>query len=104
LYRKLIEGGEPEVVTWRLSGASVAEVLPFELADSSTSAEASERQVYLPNEKKYAMVPVYQRYGLVPGTEVASPAVLVEPESTLVVAYPGRISVLASGTVRVELD
>ncbi|MEM7407917.1 MAG: hydantoinase/oxoprolinase family protein [Pseudomonadota bacterium] len=104
LYRKLIEGGVPEVVTWRLSGASDANVMRFELANAAPDARPVEREIYLPATRSRAPVPVYQRYALKPGTEVAAPAVLVEPESTLVVAYPGTVTVLDSGTVQVDLE
>lgn len=105
LYRKLIDAGLPEVVTWRVSGSSAAAVMRFELATKSHNDGASLgfRQMYLPAEKRYADVPVYDRYCLQAGTELATPVVLVEPESTLVVAYAGKLSILESGTVEVVL-
>ena len=110
LYRKLIASGLPEVVTWRLSGSSTGGVIRFHLhgADQSasmelTNASLGSRTLYLPDQQQYASVPVFDRYKLPQSAEVSTPAVLVEPESTLIVAYPGKLRVLPGGTVEVKL-
>ena len=110
LYRKLIASGLPEVVTWRLSGSSAGGVIRFHLhgADESSALELETaslgaRVLYLPDQQQYAQVPVFDRYKLPHNAEVNTPAVLVEPESTLIVAYPGKLRVLPGGTVEVSL-
>ena len=108
LYRKLVVGGVAEVVTWRISGSSDSRVMRFNLSEQNETdiagASLGERRMYLPDRRKYASVSVYDRYRLSPGAELSSPVVLVEPESTLVVAYPGIVRILESGTVEVQLD
>ena len=105
LYRKLIDTGTPEVVTWRVSGSSRPRVMRFELAGSAATDDASlgHRSMYLPTTKQFAEVPVYDRYKLARGIQLQTPVVLVEPESTLVVPFAGQLTVLESGTVEVVL-
>ena len=102
--------GLPEVVTWRLSGSSAGGVIRFHLhgADQSKdldleNASLGSRNLYLPDQQQYAEVPVFDRYKLPQDAAVDTPAVLVEPESTLIVAYPGKLRVLPGGTVEVTL-
>jgi len=112
LYRKTVPGGIPELVTWRLSGGSAEEVKRYRLAGGASPEPESaagerphmERQMYLPGEKAYRSVPVYRREALAPGTRLRAPLVIAEPESTLVVAHPGEVAVLSSGTVEVLLE
>lgn len=108
LYRKLIPAGVPEIVTWRVSGSSTAEVMRFSLAQTAArsleAANLGTRRIYLPGTHEYSVVPVYDRYRLPEGTQLATPAVVVEPESTLVVSHGGQLSVLDGGTIEVVLD
>jgi len=110
LYRKIVPGGVPEAVTWRVSGSSEFEVKHFRLGTSRNGsgpgkAEANGvRSIYRPDEKRYVTVAVYDRYQLAPGTRLQAPLILTEPESTLVVAYPAVVSVLSSGSVEVVLE
>mgnify|MGYP001269143439 FL=1 len=108
LYRKLIPAGVPEIVTWRVSGSSTAEVMRFSLAHTAArsleAANLGTRRIYLPGTHEYSVVPVYDRYRLPEGTQLATPAVIVEPESTLVVSHGGQLSVLEGGTIEVVLD
>jgi len=109
LYRKTVPGGTPEVVTWRVSGASASATVHFRLAEAGQEpavpapAEGRRRRIYRPDTGGFEEVPVHERYALPAGVELASPLVLTEPESTLVVAYPGRVRVLESGTVEVVI-
>lgn len=104
LYRKTVPGGEPELVTWRVNGSSPGQVKHFRLAQTGETEPAGERRIFLADERRYESVPVYQRYSLPVGSILKAPLILSEPESTLVVAYPGTVSVLESGTVQVELE
>ena len=60
--------------------------------------------IFPANSKTGATVPIYDRARVAPGTTLAGPLVLTEPESTLIVAYPSTVSILASGTVHVALE
>jgi N-methylhydantoinase A len=104
LYGRLVPGGVPEVVTWRLVGESPRGLRKYRFADNAgrtSTRPERERSIYLPHEKRYGTVPVYDRYALEPGTSLAAPLVMVEPESTLVVACPATATILPSGTVEV---
>ncbi|MGE0797051.1 MAG: hydantoinase/oxoprolinase family protein [Lautropia sp.] len=107
LYRTTVPGGVPEVVTWRMSGMSARTLREFAFAAKpAADAEPSpigQRNLYLPAAACYRAVPVYDRYALPAGADFDGPAVLVEPETTLVVSHPARITMLPSGTVRVVL-
>jgi N-methylhydantoinase A len=108
LYGRTVPGGAAEAVTWRLAGESENTVRQYALADTyakeRTSDPTGERQMYLPASGAYATVPIYDRARVAPGTTLAGPLVLTEPESTLIVAYPSTVSILASGTVHVALE
>lgn len=114
LYRKTVPGGTPEAVTWRVSGSSESEVKHFRLAaapsytelrSNATEADVNqERSIYRPDVKRYDTVPVYRRAELAAGTCLPAPLILTEPESTLVVAYPGRVGVLSGGTIEIVLE
>ncbi|GGF49190.1 methylhydantoinase [Aliidongia dinghuensis] len=108
LYGRTVPDGVPEIVTWRIAGQSPRQQRHYAFAtDASTELSrepAGQRRIYLPGEKRYATVPVFNRYRVPPGTVLAGPAIIVEPESTLVVGHPARISVLASGTIQVDLE
>ncbi len=103
-FGRLVPGGVPEVVTWRLVGTSPMPPRPFSLdaANAGDIAKAT-RPIYLPDHQDYADVPVYDRYRLPTGTRLAGPLVMVEPESTLIVAYPADVTVLDDGSVEVVL-
>jgi N-methylhydantoinase A len=107
LFIRPVPGGVPELVTWRITGQSSRETRRYAFApdaDRATGAFRDSREIYLPAEKRHARVPVHDRHKLSPGASLAAPLVLVEPESTLVVAYPATVSVLDSGTVEVVLE
>jgi N-methylhydantoinase A len=107
LYRKTVPGGVPEIVTWRISGRSRDRTQRFSLGNVSSGAEAAptdQRRLYRTDTRAFETVPVYRRSELAPGTRLRGPLVVTEPESTLVVAQSSEVSVLASGTVQVNLE
>ncbi|HRF07075.1 MAG TPA: hydantoinase/oxoprolinase family protein [Xanthobacteraceae bacterium] len=108
LYGSLVPSGIPEVVTWRLAGQSNRTqrryAFPEKPGVPASAKPAGERKIYLPAEKRKTVVPVYDRYTLAPGAQFAGPAVIREPESTLVIGHKARIQVLESGTVQVKLE
>ena len=108
-YRKTVPGGEPEVVTWRLSGGSSSAPRAYRLADGahalgSVGGGAVARRIFLPGSRSFESVPSYARSALPLGESLAAPLIITEPESTLVVAHPGTVQVLPSGTLEVLLE
>ena len=107
LYGTTVPGATIQVVTWRLAAQSKAETRVFSLATaagSDESLEAARRQIYLPAGDGYENVPVYERYQIPEGAELAGPLILQEAESTIVVARPAQVTVLEGGAVSVVLD
>jgi N-methylhydantoinase A len=81
-----------EIIAWKceVQGPAPGEDAAYRLRTTATSANAlrGRRPVYLPETNGYADCPVYDRYGLAPGAQVAGPALIEEAESTCVLA-PG---------------
>jgi N-methylhydantoinase A len=106
LYGHLVPNAAPQVVTWRLTGRSVVKSHRFTWGDARVSPKAlmrGKRDIYLPLRRKYAPVPVYERYSLKPGTRLKGPLILEERESTLVVPVASNVTVLPDYTVRVDI-
>jgi N-methylhydantoinase A len=106
LYGHLVPNAAPQVITWRLTGRSVAKKHRFIWGDARASAAHAirgRREIYLPLRRKFGAVPVYERYSLAPGSRIAGPAVLEERESTLVVPVAADIEILPDFSVSVRL-
>ncbi|MGQ0524240.1 MAG: hydantoinase/oxoprolinase family protein [Betaproteobacteria bacterium] len=106
LYGHLVPDAAPQVVTWRLTGRSTVKTHRFAWGDariSGHSATRGKRDIWLPLKRRYAAVPIYDRYALRPGTRLAGPVVLEERESTLVVPVPALVRILPDYTVSVTL-
>lgn len=108
LYGRPVPGGIPEAITWRLIGESARTTRRYGLARLGAVGTPPKvpklRRIYLPDGKRFAEVPVYDRYTLAGGVSLKAPLILTEPESTLVVSYPASVFILESGTVRVKLE
>ena len=106
LYGHLVPGAAPQVITWRLTGRSVVKSHQFTWGDTRASSKPvmrGKREIFLPLKKKYAPVPVYDRYSLKPGTRLTGPVVLEERESTLVVPVKSDLRILPDYTVSVTI-
>jgi N-methylhydantoinase A len=106
LYGHLVPNAAPQVITWRLTGRSVVKSHRFTWGDARATQKAlmrGKREIYLPLRRKYAPVPVYERYSLKPGTRLQGPLILEERESTLVVPVASSVKVLPDYTVSVDL-
>jgi N-methylhydantoinase A len=108
LYGRTVPGGVPEIRQVTISGQSRREQRRYVFPRGSHGAPSAEavgrRKIYLPTERGFATVPVYDRYRLPMGTVLQAPAVIVEPESTLVVGHKARVAVRESGTIEVSLE
>lgn len=106
LYGHLVPNAAPQTVTWRLTGRSVVKKHKFVWGDARVSAQAvmrGKREIWLPLKRKYATVPVYDRYSLKPGTRINGPVILEERESTLVVPVAADVRVLPDYTVSITI-
>lgn len=97
LYGRVAEGVPLEVVSWRVvvSGPRPSLDLraPTGGATDATASLKGERPIYLPEHGKHVTVPIYDRYGLAPGTTFISPAIVEEREST---------AIIGGGTIRID--
>jgi N-methylhydantoinase A len=108
LYGQLVPNGVVEVITWRLTGRSQMQNRGFVWGDARASRQGKpvptgHRRIYLTKKRKYARVPVYDRYSLPPGTKLPGPVILEERESTLLVPVAAKVSVLKDLTVSIEI-
>jgi N-methylhydantoinase A len=95
-----------EIVNWKLTalGAGPKVALPKYAPKPRLTASKPSRPVYFPERGGYIDCPVYDRYHLAPGSELAGPAVIEERESTTVLP-PGcvaRVDDYATLLVKVE--
>jgi N-methylhydantoinase A len=105
-YGHLVPGAAPQVITWRLTGSSLVKSHTFKWGDARSSDKPvmrGKREIYLPLKRRYAPVPVYDRYSLKPGTRLSGPVVLEERESTLVVPVKSDLRILPDYTVSVTI-
>jgi len=103
-YRRLYSREGPDVpleaITWRLEVSAPRPDIRLGNAeggaDDPDEARKGEREIYLPEEGRFAAVPVYDRYLLGPGTVFGGPAVVEERESTVVLGPEGRAEIDAA--------
>ncbi|MPZ44684.1 MAG: hydantoinase/oxoprolinase family protein [Betaproteobacteria bacterium] len=104
LYGHLVPNAVPQVITWRLTGRSAVKSHRFTWGDERAGSKPNmrgKREIFLPQRKRYAAVPVYERYSLAPGTRLTGPLILEERESTLVVPVAAQVEILPDYTVSV---
>jgi len=96
VYTIRLEGGLPELVSIGVTG--VGEMPQYRLAPAKGGSEAEPitRRTVLEDES-WESVPVYSRYGLPVGWEVAGPAIIEEPGSTIWVSTGMNAEVDAFG-------
>ncbi len=102
-YRRLFQRSAPgnpiEAVNWRVLVSGPAPTVPLELlstvepAASVEQAQKGTREIYLPQEKGFREVPVFDRYRLGPGMSFPGPAIIEERESTAVVNTEALIEI-----------
>jgi N-methylhydantoinase A len=95
---------EPEVVSWRVRVAGARPELSITRPRAHSAREPSARQIWSLEGGRMVRAEVIDRSSLKPGDVVRGPAVLEEPESTVVIGDGGVGHVLPSGSVAVELD
>ncbi len=95
-YRRIFTitfGDQPlEIVDWKVEAIGPQPTLPpggFQLADIAPRAAGAalkgRRLAWFPEKAGYAECPVYDRYLLAPGDQIAGPALIEDKESTCVI-------------------
>jgi N-methylhydantoinase A len=105
-YGYAIPGRPVEIVNCRLQAIGAVPKAPLERIAAGSGAAAAltgRRSVYCGREPGWVDAPVYARNGLGAGDVLASPAVIEEMSSTLVLVPPWRARVDAFGNLIVEL-
>jgi N-methylhydantoinase A len=107
IYGHTVRDAPIEVISWRVvaQGPRPRLRLPTsaEAGRDARAARKGVRDVYLPDARGYAPVPVYDRYALGTGLVLEGPAVIEERESTVVVSAAARIRVDAASNLIVEM-
>ena len=96
LYTHLYEGVRIQALHWRVlcSGPTPKVDMTRQVGtDGSGEARKGSRQAYFPEAGGFVEVPIYDRYALTPGQEIAGPAIVEERESTTVVPPGDALSV-----------
>ena len=97
---------EVEIINVRVSATLES---PDQLSSSGSAADRvdgvpeSTRMAYFPELSSFVDTPVFARSRLAGGHSSTGPAIIEEPESTLIVGPNGRFSVAPSGNIIVEI-
>ena len=94
-----------EAVDWHLTATLPAGAAELDLgwrAPEQGAVGPAERLAWFPETEGFAVAAVHDRRGLGVGTEIAGPAILEEPESTVVVPPGMTASVNRQGHVMID--
>ena len=108
LYERLSESVPLEIINWRVISSSPPPLVRLqatgvEQAATSTARKGS-RKAYFPELGGYVDTPVYDRYGLSPGTGFDGPAIIEERESTVIVGPDCRFRIDEQLNLIVKLE
>ena len=130
LYERLSQSVPIEIINWRVTSSSLAPRVRLQVAsapihpsndaarlaqraqegckerDEQTVAQTAQkgsRMAYFPELGGYHDIPVYNRYGLLPGTNFTGPAIVEERESTVIVGPDCRFHIDEQQNLIVEL-
>lgn len=105
LYHDVLPGYEPMVLNWRLRALGPDPVVQLpEVAPAVNGHPRGHRAAYFPELSGFVSTPVYDRYALGAGAEIAGPAIVEERESTTVIGPRERLQVDPLGNLRVRLE
>jgi N-methylhydantoinase A len=89
LYERLSQSMPLEIINWRVTSSSPSPQVRLQVTgDEQTVAQTARkgsRAAYVPELGGFHDIPVYNRYGLMPGTSFTGPAIVEERESTVIV-------------------
>jgi N-methylhydantoinase A len=109
LFGMRLSNLKTEAINWRMFSHDRISDAPLGLwstrAPAATLAAAvvGERSIYLPDEQRFASVPVYDRYRLPAGCTFEGPALVQENESTIVLNGAARCRVDDEGNIFARL-
>jgi N-methylhydantoinase A len=107
LYERLSESMPLEIINWRVTSSSPSPRVRLQVTgDEQTVAQTARkgsRKAYFPELGGYHDIPVYNRYGLLPGTSFTGPAIVEERESTVIVGPECRFRIDEQRNLLVEL-
>jgi N-methylhydantoinase A/oxoprolinase/acetone carboxylase beta subunit len=109
LYGHATEGVPIEVLSWRVTAMAEPELPDLRHtatleAPSAGLAPRRTRPVFFAEGGEFISTPVYDRYGLQPGDQLAGPAIVEERESTAVVPPGASARVDGSFNLRIQLN
>ena len=97
LYERLSHAVPVEVINWRVISSGPPPQVRLQVAgdeqEIAQTALKGSRQAYFPELGGYVAVPVYDRYGLLPGAGFDGPAIVEERESTVIVGPDCRFRI-----------
>jgi N-methylhydantoinase A len=103
LYGKALPGVETEVLTWRVRVFGPRPELGARATAGAGTAEKGRRPVWFAEVDGFVDTSVWDRAALSPGDEVGGPAVIEEPESTVVIGPRSTARVVPSGSLEVDV-
>lgn len=107
LYERLSQSMPLEIINWRVTSSSPSPQVRLQVTgDEQTVAQTARkgsRAAYVPELGGFHDIPVYNRYGLMPGTSFTGPAIVEERESTVIVGPDCRFRIDEQRNLLVEL-
>ncbi len=107
LYERLSQSMPLEIINWRVTSSSPSPQVRLQVTgDEQTAAQTARkgsREAYVPELGGFRDTPVYNRYGLMPGTSFTGPAIVEERESTVIVGPDCRFRIDEQRNLLVEL-
>ena len=107
LYERLSQSVPIEIINWRVTSSGPAPRVRLQGARGeqtiAQTARKGSRKAYFPELGGYHDVPVYNRYGLLPGANLTGPAIVEERESTVIVGLDCRFRIDEQQNLIVEL-
>ena len=107
LYERLSQSMPLEIINWRVTSSSPSPQVRLQVTgDEQTVAQTARkgsREAYVPELGGFRDIPVYNRYGLMPGTSFTGPAIVEERESTVIVGPDCRFRIDEQLNLLVEL-
>ena len=103
-YHRLNPDVPVELVSWRVCVTGPRPVLSIAPPKRGTlTARKGTRPVYFPEVGRFVKCPVYDRFALAPGDKLRGPAVIEEPESTVVIGPGASASIDRDGNLMAAL-
>ncbi len=107
LYERLSQSVPLEIINWRVTSSGPVPQVRLQGVGNepkvTQTARKGSRKAYFSELGGYHAVPVYDRYGLLPATSFAGPAIVEERESTVIVGPDCRFRIDEQRNLIVEL-